>query len=155
MPQTLLIVDDDPDIRELLRHILSLRGYYVITSANGRDALAQAQLNSVSAALIDINMARMNGIELCRALTEQGRQTSRSIPVWIMTGAYRAGMSEAARSAGALMVLRKPLKVAELCKRFERALQIHLGKIGTQRAPTDPAASDIADDAGCRAAGGR
>lgn len=153
MPQTLLIVDDDADMRELLRHILSLRGYYVIASANGRDALAQAQLSTISAALIDINMARMNGIELCRALTEQSRHSGRAIPVWIMTGAYRAGMSEAARSAGALMVLRKPLKAAELCKRFERALQIHLGKANSATSSMDCETVPADTDEDCRVAG--
>jgi CheY-like chemotaxis protein len=128
MPQTLLIVDDEREMRELLRHLLSLRGYYVITAPSGREALALAQANPITAALIDINMPGISGIELCRALHEQAGATGRQTPVWIMTGAYREGMSEAARAAGAQMVLRKPLKVAELCKRFERALQIHLGK---------------------------
>lgn len=115
-------------MRELLRHILSLRGFHVIAAASGRDALAVAAIHPITAALVDINMPGMNGIEFCRALREQDGRVGRQTPLWIMTGAYREGMSEAARAAGAQTVLRKPLKVAELCKRFERALQIHLGR---------------------------
>jgi CheY-like chemotaxis protein len=128
MPLKLLIVDDDPDVRELLRHILMLRGYDVITAADGREALEAAAAHHVTAALIDLNMPGMSGTELCRALLEQDRTFGRRTPVWIMTGAYRVVTAEAARAAGALMVLRKPLKVAELCKRFERAVQLHLDK---------------------------
>jgi CheY-like chemotaxis protein len=135
MPQRLLIVDDDPEMRELLRHVLSLRGFEVVTAASGREALSLAAVSPVTAALVDLNMPGMNGIEFCRALHEQDGSSGRQTPVWIMTGAYREGMSETARAAGAQTVLRKPLKVAELCKRFERALQIHLGKL-TQPAET-------------------
>ena len=127
-PQLLLIVDDDPEMRELIRHVLSLRGYEVVTAASGREALGFAAARAVAAALIDINMPGMNGLEFCRALKEQDARFGRQTPAWIMTGAYRNGMSEAARDAGALMVLRKPLKVAELCKRFERALHLHVGR---------------------------
>jgi CheY-like chemotaxis protein len=135
MPQTLLIVDDDSEIRELLRHILSLRGFHVLTARGGREALAVALTTAVSAALVDINMPGMNGIEFCRALHAQDSVSGRQTPVWIMTGAYREGMTEAARAAGAQTVLGKPLKVAELCKRFERALQIHFGKAAPSVVP--------------------
>jgi CheY-like chemotaxis protein len=129
MPQTVLIVDDDAEMRELLRHVLALRGFLVVTASSGREALALAASHSLTAALVDINMPGMNGIEFCRALHELGGAATRPTPVWIMTGAYRDGMIESARAAGAQTVLRKPLKVAELCKAFERSLQIHLGKI--------------------------
>ena len=129
MPQRLLIVDDDSEVRELLRHILSLRGFEVVTAASGREALSLAAINPFTAALVDLNMPGMNGIEFCRALREQDAAAGRQTPLWIMTGAYRESMSEAARAAGAQTVLRKPIKVAELCKRFERALQIHLTKL--------------------------
>jgi CheY-like chemotaxis protein len=135
MPQTLLIVDDDSEMRELLRHILSLRGFHVLTAPSGRAALALALTTVVSAALVDINMPGMNGIEFCRALHAQDSVSGRQTPIWIMTGAYREGMMEAARAAGAQTVLGKPLKVAELCKRFERALQIHFGKAAPSAVP--------------------
>jgi len=61
----ILVVDDDPDIIEILRYNLSLAGYQVKTAFNGKEALKKAKLFLPEIILLDIMMPEMDGIEAC------------------------------------------------------------------------------------------
>jgi two-component system alkaline phosphatase synthesis response regulator PhoP len=61
----ILVVDDDPDIIEILRYNLSLAGYQVKTASNGKEAVKKAKLFSPEIILLDIMMPEMDGIEAC------------------------------------------------------------------------------------------
>ena len=60
-----LVVDDDPDIIEILRYNLSLAGYQVKTASNGKEAIKKAKLFLPEIILLDIMMPEMDGIEAC------------------------------------------------------------------------------------------
>ena len=64
----ILIVDDDEHIRQLVFHVLSTAGFEVLTAADGEEALARLDEVSVSLAVIDIMMPRMDGWALCRRI---------------------------------------------------------------------------------------
>jgi CheY-like chemotaxis protein len=68
----ILIVEDDPDLRELLELILTSKGFEVRCCANGRDALESLERRRPDLILLDMKMPVMDGWEFCRALAERG-----------------------------------------------------------------------------------
>ena len=68
MPSTILIVDDDPHIRQLLVFAFGKAGLDTIEAADGEDALRQVEQHAPDLIILDINMPRMDGLEVCRRL---------------------------------------------------------------------------------------
>ncbi|MDA8558226.1 response regulator transcription factor [Flavobacteriaceae bacterium] len=66
----ILIVDDDPDIIEILRYNLSLAGYEVKAASNGKEAIKKAKIFFPEIILLDVMMPEMDGIEACRLIRE-------------------------------------------------------------------------------------
>jgi len=66
----ILIVDDDPDIIEILRYNLSLAGYDVKAASNGKEAIKKAKIFIPEIILLDVMMPEMDGIEACRLIRE-------------------------------------------------------------------------------------
>lgn len=66
--KTILLVDDESDILDFVGYNLRKEGYLVITSDNGRDALAKAEKNLPDLIILDIMMPEMDGIETCKEL---------------------------------------------------------------------------------------
>lgn len=64
----ILIVDDEPDIRELLEYSLKKEGYQVRVAENGKEAIAMAKANVPDLIILDIMMPEMDGIEACRIM---------------------------------------------------------------------------------------
>lgn len=64
----ILVVDDEPDIRELIEYNLKKEGYQVVTAENGLEAIAQAKKHAPQLILLDIMMPEMDGIEACRVI---------------------------------------------------------------------------------------
>ncbi|MBD8547876.1 response regulator transcription factor [Sphingomonas sp. CFBP 8760] len=68
MPRTILIIDDDPHIRQLLAFALAKAGLDTIEAEDGEAGLAMADTAAPDLVILDINMPRMDGIEVCRRL---------------------------------------------------------------------------------------
>lgn len=66
--QKILIVDDEPDIRELIEYNLKKEGYQVFTASNGQEGVAEAKRSRPDLIILDIMMPKMDGIEACRIL---------------------------------------------------------------------------------------
>jgi two-component system alkaline phosphatase synthesis response regulator PhoP len=64
----ILIVDDEPDILELIEYNLKKEGYHVFTASNGQEAVASAKKNLPDLIILDIMMPKMDGIEACRIM---------------------------------------------------------------------------------------
>ncbi|MBO9519098.1 MAG: response regulator transcription factor [Porphyrobacter sp.] len=80
MPKTILIVDDDPHIRQLLVFAFGKAGMETIEAGDGEEALAQVQRRSPDLVLLDINMPRMDGLEVCRKL-----RASSDVPIFFLS----------------------------------------------------------------------
>ncbi|BCU82952.1 DNA-binding response regulator [Polycladomyces abyssicola] len=65
MQTTVLIVDDEPDIRELIRLYLTNEGYHVLEAADGREALELTRQHTVDLMILDVMMPGMEGMEVC------------------------------------------------------------------------------------------
>jgi two-component system OmpR family response regulator len=72
MPRTILVVDDDPHIRQLLTFALGKAGLETIEAEDGEAALASAEAHRPDLVILDINMPRMDGLEVCRRLRAAG-----------------------------------------------------------------------------------
>jgi CheY-like chemotaxis protein len=101
-PKKILIVDDDPDVVEVLRRFLEKtpRDYVVKTSANGKDAVASLTADPPDLVLLDINLPGMNGIEVLKHI-------DRNIPVMVISANTDATPAEALKH-GAFAYIPKP-----------------------------------------------
>jgi len=100
-----LLVDDDPDLRESLQLVLELNGFAVIAARDGNDALARLRVDPLPrVVLLDLMMPGMNGIEFRER--QLGDPRLRDVPVVLLTGAG-AHSVEPSVAAGAT-VLPKP-----------------------------------------------
>lgn len=103
---TVLVVDDSATVRMQAGKVLSGAGFEVIHAVDGVDALEQlAQRTDVSLILCDVNMPRMNGIELVEAIAEKG---GTNIPVIMLTTEVRADFVQRAKAVGAKTWMTKP-----------------------------------------------
>jgi two-component system, OmpR family, response regulator len=115
-PSTVLVVDDDADLRELTATYLQAHGYRTRTAANGFEALAVLKRDRPSALVVDLQMPLMNGAQLHRRLQ---RQPSRArIPFILISGAINA--IEIGRALGVTAVLPKPFDLTGLLAALAR-----------------------------------
>jgi len=132
-PRSILIVDDNPPFRGMLKSMLAMRGYAILTASSAAEGLKLASEYAIDGILVDYDMPGTNGLEFCRMLREQNQAAGRDIPAWIITGALHADVGKHAVDAGAVRVIRKPFNADELCSRLEQEFSNRAG-------PTAPAA---------------
>jgi CheY-like chemotaxis protein len=116
---TILVVDDQPLVREVVRLMLEARGYTVVVADGGPTALRLFSERSIDAAVVDVDMPAMTGVEVSRALLEQASAVGRRVLVWLMTGVTRPGLDADAARVGALGIIPKPFTPAELIARLQ------------------------------------
>ena len=109
---SILIVDDDDDIRELLAEVLEDEGYRVATARNGLDALTQLRAGGArpSMILLDLMMPVMNGFQFLEAF----RRDPALSPIPIAVVSAHGGLGPAERAAIAAPILAKPLALPRL-----------------------------------------
>jgi CheY-like chemotaxis protein len=113
-----LIVDDDPDIRDAVGECLRYEGYDVHSATDGRDALDRLEYGLRPAViLLDLMMPVLNGFDVLEAL--KSRPEWKSIPV-VIVSANRG--YEAEELSGAVGILRKPVNVDRLLAAVEQAV---------------------------------
>ena len=106
----ILIVDDEPEIREEMAEYLAGKGYRVIVAGDGPEGLAKFQADPCDLAITDMKMPGMAGAEVIRRL----REIAPGLPVVVLTGHYSTPDLEDARRAGAGAVLHKPVRLRQL-----------------------------------------
>jgi len=82
----ILVIDDDTDIRKLVETILTKAGHKVSLAADGESGLGFAMLKKPDLIILDLNLPKMNGFEVCRRLKKD--EATRKIPVIMLTAAY-------------------------------------------------------------------
>jgi adenylate cyclase len=119
---TILIVDEDPFIRDVLTQKLEALGYRAIGARNGKEALDKVALSPPDLILLDVMMPVMDGFQACRLLKEN--EDTRLIPVIIMTALHAIEDRIRGAEAGADDFLTKPMDDRELEARIRSALRM-------------------------------
>jgi two-component system response regulator MprA len=116
-----LVVEDDPAVRDSLRRALSLEGYEVLTAGDGLEALAllDGQTPDPDTILLDVMMPNLDGLETCRRLRASGNR----VPVLMLTARDDVRDRVAGLDAGADDYLPKPFALEELLARVRALLR--------------------------------
>ncbi|MET8844536.1 response regulator transcription factor [Streptomyces globisporus] len=118
-PQRILIVDDEPAVREALRRSLAFEGYGTQVAVDGYDALAMAEAYAPDLIVLDIQMPRMDGLTAARRI----RATGSTTPILMLTARDTVGDRVTGLDAGADDYLVKPFELDELFARIRALLR--------------------------------
>jgi two-component system, OmpR family, KDP operon response regulator KdpE len=116
--RTILLIDDEPQIRKVLRTSLSAQGADVIDVQNGEEALELLREKTVDLILLDMNMSGMGGLETCRAI-----RNGWDVPIIIVSVRDSDRDKVEALDAGADDFVSKPFSIDELLARIRAALR--------------------------------
>ena len=116
---SILVVDDDAFMQELIQFTLEVEGHRVTVASDGEQALARLERESFELMLVDLYMPVMDGI---RFLTEVSRRVPDPPRAIVLSGSAEAALRQQVRDLGAYDLIRKPIGVSELKARLEDAL---------------------------------
>lgn len=114
----ILVVEDDPGVRELFREILSQEEYAVKVAQDGKEALLKVWKESFDLILTDVKMPRMNGIQLLKELQKIVPDTK----VLIITGTADSEIAVKAMEFGAYDYISKPFYLDSILQKVKKAL---------------------------------
>lgn len=117
----ILVADDNPSNVELLKDVLRVSGYQILSATDGTAALEMVREQLPDLVILDINMPGMSGIDVCAALKED--HTTSSIPIIMLTAMTDVENRVKALSLGADDYLTKPYSPRELVARIQRSLR--------------------------------
>lgn len=118
---TLLVVDDEPEINKLVARIFERRGYRVVAALDGAEALASVGREPPDLIMLDLNLPKIDGWEVCRRLKSD--PSTKRIPIIMLTAAH-ANVDDAqiGLGLGADEYIAKPFVKAVLLYNVERLL---------------------------------
>ena len=119
MNEHVLVVDDDPEIRDSLRRGLSVEGYAVSLAADGAEALDAARDRAPDLVVLDVMLPTLDGLEVCRRL----RMAEESLPIVLLTARDAVPDRVAGLETGADDYLVKPFAIEELLARVRVQLR--------------------------------
>ncbi len=125
---TILIVDDEPPIRRLLRTSVGSQGFQVIEAGDGRSALADVERARPDLVILDLGLPDMDGLEVIRALRDGGN----AVPILVLSSRADEKGKVEALDLGADDYVTKPFGTAELFARIRAALRHRLQQQGEQ-----------------------
>ena len=143
MRPTILTVDDEPDVLELIRFHLSHAGCNVLTAASGRSALETIRVHRPDLVLLDLMLPDIDGFGVCEILRRQ--PATATLPIIIVSAWSTTDSRDLGLQLGALDYLTKPFSPKTLVERVQRLLSLR--RAGREKppvatpAPTTPSTS--------------
>ena len=144
-PKTVLIVEDEKNIVDILRFNLQRAGYQTLEAYDGEDGLAQAVSANPDLILLDVMLPKKNGFDVCRALRDLGS----SVPVIILTAREEEADKVSGLEIGADDYITKPFSMRELIARVGaniRRTAMNTAAAATAAATAMPVAGDLSID---------
>jgi two-component system KDP operon response regulator KdpE len=112
--QKILVVDDEPQMRRVLRATLVAHGYEVVEAGSGEEALSNLSVDRCDCVLLDLGLPGMNGFDTCRAI-----RANSQVPVIVVSIRDSENDRWAAQAAGANDYITKPFGIEELLSHIE------------------------------------
>jgi DNA-binding response OmpR family regulator len=116
MPLTVLVVDDEPDLVELIAYNLQQQGHTVLTANNGTDAIELAKSRQPDLIVLDVMMPELNGVEVARRLRSQTETAT--VPIIMLTAKTEESHEIEGLGAGADDYITKPFSMQILLARI-------------------------------------
>ncbi|MCB8907836.1 MULTISPECIES: response regulator transcription factor [unclassified Streptomyces] len=132
-PERILIVDDEPAVREALRRSLAFEGYGTQVAVDGLDALARMDAYAPDLVVLDVQMPRMDGLTAARRIRASGS----TVPILMLTARDTVGDRVTGLDAGADDYLVKPFELDELFARIRALLRRSSYASATASGPAD------------------
>ena len=136
-----LVVDDEPNIRELVEVALKFHGCAVAVSASGRDALHQADIYEPDLMILDVMLPDMDGFEVCRTLRADGNE----VPVIFLTARDTTSDTIRGLTLGGDDYVTKPFSVEALVARVRAVLRRTTRALGDDTQPGGAALLQVGD----------
>lgn len=122
---TILVVEDEPNVRKLVAVNLSSRGHAVLEAGDVRQALAQLRTTTPDLMVLDIKLPDLTGWDLLARITTEAAQPAR-FPVVVMTASIMDAQVDLEQYPVVVEVLVKPFSVVKLVAAVERALRTRI-----------------------------
>jgi CheY-like chemotaxis protein len=119
---SVLIVDDEPMTRNLLRMMLSYAGYQIYEAEDGLDALEKIEKYTPDVVVLDVMMPNMDGIDVCKRVRQDEAGGNRHLPIIMLSAYTQPSAVEAGLAAGATKYLTKPISRQVLLEHVEAVL---------------------------------
>ncbi|RME00314.1 MAG: response regulator [Calditrichaeota bacterium] len=126
MKKTILIIEDYPNVVEVLRMRLENAGYHVLVAFDGQEGLKLAREKHPDLIILDIMLPKMNGYKLCRILKFDVKY--KDIPVFMLTSRAKKSDQEMGKATGADEYIMKPYDPRELMQMIHRYLHADVPK---------------------------
>jgi DNA-binding response OmpR family regulator len=120
-----MVVEDEPDVRELVRLTLEAEGGFTVDECGAPDALLAVERNHPDLVLLDVMMPGVDGVSLAREL--RGRASTRDVAIVFLTACLRPGDIAGYADLGARDVIAKPFDPRKLGARLRTALSVPAG----------------------------
>jgi len=118
-PQSILVVDDDADMRHVLSDFLLRSGYRVVEASNGQEGVFAAESQHIDAVILDKEMPGMNGLDVLSFF----RHRRPDLPIIFITAFGGHDDAEESRRRGAWIYIEKPFRVAAVIEAVQSALE--------------------------------
>ena len=119
---TILVVDDDPSIRDLLTSVLTLQGFRVVLAANGEEAMALAWKEEPAIILMDLVMPKMDGHRAAELLSQH--QNTSKIPIFLITSKDNRELRAYSKTIGIKQYIPKPFDIPKLVEMIHLHLKM-------------------------------
>jgi DNA-binding response OmpR family regulator len=115
-PQTILVIDDDPDIRDDIQSLLENQGYRVVTAPDGQVGLQRALTDKPDLIVVDMMMPKVSGF----VVVERLRQAQQMVPIIMLTANESVHQRTWAEFLGVDAYLKKPVRFRQLLDHMRR-----------------------------------
>lgn len=120
MSKNIIIIDDSPTLRKVVKFYLNKKGYSVKEAKNGKEALSQIEKENFDLIILDMLMPVMNGYQVLEELKKKGDFTS---PILILSADKESDSKDKGIDLGASFYLTKPFKPNELVDQIEKIFE--------------------------------
>jgi CheY-like chemotaxis protein len=118
-PPSVLVIDDDPDMRHVLSDFLQRGGYRVVEAANGQEGIFAAESERIDVVILDKEMPGMNGLDVLSFFLDRDPR----LPIIFITAFGGREDEDESRRRGARLYIEKPFRVATIVDAVQSVLE--------------------------------